>query len=77
MQLPPDFDESHYDALVMALDLLIGNVELSDEFAEQLETLMISMDLFSDMIREEEAPEDRIMERTDNLLKVDFRPKSD
>lgn len=75
--LPPDFDHIDYDALVLALDTLIGNVDLSEEFAEQLENLMISMDLFSDMIREEPTIEERILETEGNLLTVDFTPNSD
>jgi hypothetical protein len=61
--------------IALAVDYFLCNYEHSNVDLEQIENLFLHLDLTAEAA-EEAQPDQRIVEKTDNLLVVDFRPKN-
>lgn len=71
-----DLSLDEVNIIALAIDYFLCNYDHTPEAAQVIEDLFMHLDFTAD--EAEEAEDDnRLVERTDNLLVVDFRPKSD
>lgn len=62
--------------LALAMDYLLCNADLPSAAMKEVEELFYFLDAMAEAAEEEEAEKSRLVEKTDNLLVVDFRPKA-
>lgn len=61
--------------IALAVDYFLCNYEHGDMDTVDLENLFMHLDVLAESAEEAES-ESRLVEKTDNVLVVDFRPKS-
>lgn len=71
-----DLTLDEVNIIALAIDYFLCNYEHTPEAAQVIEDLFLHLDFTAEEAEEAEG-DDRLIERTDNLLVVDFRPKSD
>lgn len=69
-----DMTPEDLDILALAMDYLLCNSNLPAETMREVEELFYYLDALAEEANMQE--EERLIEKTDNLLVVDFRPKS-
>jgi len=70
-------DLSHNDlsTIALAMDYLLCNADLPPKAMKDVEELFYFLDAIAEAA-EQEAGENRLLERTENVLHVDFTPKA-
>jgi len=71
-----DLSTNELNIIALAVEYFLCNYDHDNIDVEVLEDLFMHLDLTAEAAEEVEA-EDRLLEKTDNLLVVDFRPKND
>lgn len=70
-----DLTTDELNIIALAVDYFLCNYDHGDIDVTELEELFMHLDITAEAAEEVEADE-RLVEKTDNLLVVDFRPKS-
>ena len=71
-----DLTADELSIIALAVDYFLCNYDHGNIDIEQLENLFMHLDIAAEAAEEAES-KIRLIERSDNLLVVDFRPKND
>ncbi len=73
---PDNFTPEDLNTLALAMDYLLCNADLPPAAMREVEELFYYLDAIAEAAEQQAAEESRILEKTDNVLVVDFKPKA-
>lgn len=71
-----DITPQDLNILALAMDYLLCNADLPPAAMKEVEELFYFLDAMAEAAEDDQEEQSRLVEKTDNLLVVDFRPKA-